>query len=77
MNVTVIAFGKIAEITAQQQWRESGASSTEELRALLTQQYPALQNVPFLISVNRMIANTNMPLPEQAEVALLPPFSGG
>jgi molybdopterin converting factor small subunit len=39
--------------------------------------YPQLENTECMIAVDRNIIQSNTPLQENTEVAVLPPFSGG
>jgi molybdopterin synthase sulfur carrier subunit len=50
---------------------------TEVLLGYLYQQFPELQHTKFSIAVNKKMAVGKTIIPVDAEVALLPPFSGG
>jgi molybdopterin synthase sulfur carrier subunit len=50
---------------------------TEVLLGYLYQQFPELQHTKFSIAVNKKMAVGKTTIPVDAEVALLPPFSGG
>lgn len=73
----ILAFGKIAEIIGKPQLEVDDFPTTEILLGFLHQQYPALKNHKFSIAVNKKQVNGNAPIALGAEVALLPPFSGG
>ena len=77
MEINLLAFGKIADITTRGNWKMQGVQSTEALRAQLEQQFPQLRGMSYQVAVNQKIVNSDTPLGDQAEVALLPPFSGG
>ena len=77
MEVNVIAFGRIADITASPSWKMQGIKSTRELREQLEAQYPALQGMSYQIAVDKKITLNDTALSDQNEVALLPPFAGG
>lgn len=76
MAVEIVAFGKISEITGVS-LRAEGPDTTEALQQWLHARYPALQQMRYCIAVNQQIVNSPVPLPVGAQVALLPPFSGG
>jgi len=76
MAVEIVAFGKISEITGTG-LRAEGLDSIEALQQWLHTRYPALQQMRYCIAVNQQIVNSHIALPEGAQVALLPPFSGG
>lgn len=77
MEVNIIAFGKIAELLPGREWKMEGISSTSALRERLEKDYPDLKDLPYLVAVNKQIASGDQPLSPGAEVALLPPYSGG
>ena len=52
-------------------------ADTDELIKKLQSKYPALINAKYKIAVNRNIIQSNTALQQDAEIALLPPFSGG
>lgn len=76
MHVTVVSFGKIADVLGSKRLSFE-AVDTDDLQKRLIESYPTLKNNVFAIAVNRQVVSVNTPLPEDAEVALLPPFSGG
>ncbi|MGY6522704.1 MAG: MoaD/ThiS family protein [Mongoliitalea sp.] len=73
----IIAFGKIAEIIGKPQLEVDEFPTTEILLGFLHQQYPALKNQKFSIAINKKLINGNVLIDKGAEIALLPPFSGG
>lgn len=76
MAIEIVAFGKISEVTGAA-LRAEGLDTTAALQHWLNTKYPALQQMRYCIAVNQQIVNNDIPLPEGAQVALLPPFSGG
>ncbi|MDQ1161478.1 molybdopterin synthase sulfur carrier subunit [Chryseobacterium sp. SORGH_AS 447] len=75
MEVKVIAFGKIAEITGKE--FSIAASDTEALKEQLVVQFPQLADVKFAVAVNKKVTDENMALSNNDTVALMPPYSGG
>lgn len=73
----VLAFGKIADILRQTEQDIKGPETVAALRIFLEKEYPELKSLRYLIAVDRQTAEEHTPLSENAEVALLPPFSGG
>lgn len=73
----LLAFGKIAEIIGKPQLEVDDFPTTEILLGYLYQQYPALKNQKFSIAINKKQISGNAAIALGAEVALLPPFSGG
>ena len=68
--ITVLFFGKLAEV-AGSSVEVQKVSSTDELLAKLYAQYPLLASEKFVMAVDKKI------LSDHSTVALLPPFSGG
>lgn len=76
MNVTIIIFGQLTEITGSSLVLKN-INDTDELVRTLHRQFPALAAFKYKIAVNRKLVNENTLLTENCEIALLPPFSGG
>lgn len=77
MNLTIKYFGSIAEIT--QQTVENIVVSkvlVSDLLEQLIEKYPDLKDKDFQVAQNNEIV-TKETLITEAEIALLPPFSGG
>lgn len=77
MEISIVAFGKIAEIVAAKLWVVEGVKSTFELRKHLESIHPELQGMQYVIALDKKIVTADTPLNAGGEVALLPPFSGG
>lgn len=75
--ITLKAFGMVAEKINTQEMELENMPDTEVLRGYLFHQYPELKNTKFSIAVNKKQAIGKTMIPSGAEVALLPPFSGG
>ncbi|MCC7465391.1 MAG: MoaD/ThiS family protein [Saprospiraceae bacterium] len=73
----ILAFGKIADILRRPEQDIQGPETVAELRIFLEQEYPELKTLRYVIAVDKQIADEEASLSENAEVALLPPFSGG
>ncbi|PJB11768.1 MAG: molybdopterin synthase sulfur carrier subunit [Flavobacteriales bacterium CG_4_9_14_3_um_filter_40_17] len=77
MEISILFFGQLAEIIGKPSLSLSNVSNTDDLKAHLQQQFPALEEMTFSIAVNKNIIQQNTHLNAGDEVALLPPFSGG
>ncbi len=77
MNVNVLVFGQIADITGKESLSITGVASTDELVQLLQQKYSGLKELKYLVAVNKKIIQQSTELKDNDTVALLPPFSGG
>ncbi len=77
MKITILAFGKIAEIVPQQEWETAGTETAAALRIRLEAEHPALKNLRYRLAVDKQMAHDDTPLRDGSVVALLPPFSGG
>lgn len=76
-SIRVIAFGMIAEKIKTNQLDLEYMPDTEVLLGYLYQQYPDLQHIKFSIALNKKMVIGKTFIPLGAELALLPPFSGG
>lgn len=71
------AFGQLTDIFEKETFSIESVKDLNELKEKLIKSYPALSQKTFVIAVNKQIIHNNVSLNEDAEVALLPPFSGG
>lgn len=76
MQIQIMSFGQIAEVTGTNRF-SLNAVDTNGLRKVLEDTYPSLQQKTYAIVINRKLVTENTRLTQDAEVALLPPFSGG
>ncbi|XCF05330.1 MoaD/ThiS family protein [Tamlana crocina] len=77
MKITIKYFGQIAEVTQKEmeQMEVSGGSISKVLDVLYSK-YNNLKNKEFKIAQNQELVSKDEKL-TGAEIALLPPFSGG
>jgi sulfur-carrier protein len=76
-EITVLAFGVVAEIVGKDRFIIGNVSSTDELKQQLETQFPKLKSISFAIAVNKKVISASTPLEVNTTVAILPPFSGG
>ncbi len=76
-TIQIMAFGKIAEIIGNANITLPHFSSTNVLKDYLNQQFPELTKVKFAIAVNKKLITADAAIEASANIALLPPFSGG
>ena len=70
-------FGQLEDITGASEILIPPVNDTEALLHALFEKYPGLQGRKFMIAVNQLIVTENTIINEGAQLALLPPFSGG
>lgn len=77
--VQLFAAGRDAVGAATVEVELPEPATVADLRRALGEQYPPLQPTlgQAMVAVNHEYANNNQPLPPQAELALIPPVSGG
>ncbi|WP_109699012.1 MoaD/ThiS family protein [Chitinophaga deserti] len=75
MKVKLTAFGALTDILDKHS--ELEATDTDELLKVLKARFPALTTQKILVAVNQQIVKNNIPLNDNDEVALMPPYSGG
>lgn len=77
MQVEVILFGQLADITRREKILVSDVIDTNGLVKAIEAQYPAMAGAKYIIAADKKVINSNTPINEKTELALLPPFSGG
>jgi len=76
-QINVLTFGAITEITGNKNFVIEAVDTTEALVKMLEEKYPVLKTVQYAIAVNKEVIQEPVVLNNRADVALLPPFSGG
>lgn len=77
MQVNILIFGQIADITGTNNLTFENVNDTAELLKRLKNDYPALVDSRFAIAVDKKIVKETTALLNNSTIALLPPFSGG
>jgi len=77
MEIEVIFFGSITDITNTSQVVVSGCMDTQSLMHELINRYPSIASKKYFVAVNQKMIQDNTPLKTGDSVALMPPFSGG
>ena len=78
MNVTLKYFGRLEELVgAAEETLDLQAGTVAELKQAITAKYSDLADASFTIAVDQQIAEDQQTIQPGAEIALLPPFSGG
>ncbi|HWR32307.1 MAG TPA: MoaD/ThiS family protein [Chitinophagaceae bacterium] len=77
MEINLLVFGQIADITGKTMWKIAGVQNTDDLLQKLITDFPALKSLSYSIAVNKVIIRENTLLANDDTVAILPPFSGG
>lgn len=70
-------FGQLKDVFLKETIRVEEVEDINELKNLLNKLYPGLSGKSFVVAVNRKVTHENISLENDAEIALLPPFSGG
>ncbi|GAC1441811.1 MAG: hypothetical protein NVSMB63_09670 [Sediminibacterium sp.] len=77
MEINIITFGSITDITAENSFTISGVTDTNQLIRELNRLYPPLLRSKYVLAVNEILVTENTLLTDKSTVAILPPFSGG
>jgi len=77
MEINLLAFGQIAEITGKSTWKMTGIKDTNILIKKLEELFPVLVKMKYSIAVNKKVIQENTAITDKDTIALLPPFSGG
>ena len=75
MELKILAFGRIAEITGRA--FSIFAGDTDALRSGISLRFPELSQSKFAIAVNKRIVNEVTAISQNDEIALMPAYSGG
>ena len=73
----LLAFGMLSNLPGLPAGDIPHFPDTDQLRAWLQERCPELKNLVFALALNRVSVQQNTVIPAGAELALLPPFSGG
>jgi molybdopterin synthase sulfur carrier subunit len=77
MEVKVLFFGVLAEVTGTNCRHYREVNSIGDLRLRIQDDFPEVVHYNFRISLNNEIINDDPKLNDGDEVALMPPFAGG
>ena len=77
MDISVLFFGVLTDVTGTHRKNYNGVSSFNDLRHRIGDDFPELFHYNFRIAVNNEISDDDPVLGPGDEVAFLPPFAGG
>ena len=77
MEVKVLFFGVLAEVSGTSIKHYRDVSSVKDLKLRIQDDFPEIVHYNFRISLNSEITDNEPVLKTGDEVALLPPFAGG
>ncbi len=77
MQVKVLFFGVLSEVTGTDCKYYREVKSINELRHKIMDEYPGIEHYSFRISLNNELIDEDRGIADNDEVALMPPFAGG
>jgi molybdopterin synthase sulfur carrier subunit len=77
MQVKVLFFGVLSDITGSDSKYYIDARSTGDLLHRILDEFPEIVHYNYRLSLNNEIIESDMSLNDMDEVVLLPPFAGG
>jgi molybdopterin converting factor small subunit len=77
MEISVLFFGILAEVTGTSRKHYRGIKSFVDLKQRIRDDFPEIIHYSFRIAVNNKIVNEDPLLRPDDEIAYLPPFAGG
>lgn len=77
MEVKVLFFGVLAEVTGTNCRHYREVKSIGDLKIRIQDEFPEVVHYNFRISLNNEIIDNDPVLKDGDEVALMPPFAGG
>lgn len=75
--IHIKAFGIVAEKIGTEQLEIENPGSVVALKNQLFARFPELKTIKFSLALNKKMVQTEVEISSGAEIALLPPFSGG
>lgn len=75
--IKVWVYGQLEDVTGASVITLENIFDTDMLTQNLFQQYPLLRDKKFLMAINQQVVTEKTAIDSNAEIALLPPFSGG
>ncbi|NCI47691.1 MoaD/ThiS family protein [Sediminibacterium soli] len=76
-RIAIQLFGQLCDIAQSDRILLPAVDDTEQLINALFAEYPGLRSATFLLAVDKKIVRGKQSIQPDAEIALLPPFSGG
>ena len=73
----MISFGKISEVIANQKIVVTEVIDTDSLKSFLEIEFPELKKMKYKLAMNKQLIQQNTAITNNANIAILPPFSGG
>lgn len=77
MEVKVLFFGVLTDVAGTTLKYYKGARTVGELVIMIQDDFPEIVHYNYRIAVNNEITDNDLPLKQNDEVALMPPFAGG
>jgi sulfur-carrier protein len=77
MQVKVLFFGVLAEVTGTNTKHYLEVKSVGDLKLRMQDDFPEIVHYNYRIALNNEIINNDPQLSDGDEVALMPPFAGG
>ena len=75
--IKVWVYGQLEDVTGASVITLDNIFDTDMLTQNLFQQYPLLKDKKFLVAIDKQVVTEKTAIDPNAEIALLPPFSGG
>ena len=77
MEITVLFFGELAEISGTKKVSLQATEDTICLKEYIVKQYPKLKDRTYRMAVNKELVSEKQILHHGDEIALLPAYAGG
>lgn len=74
---TVFFFGVLSDVAGTHLKHYNNASTVKGLLLLVESDFPEIVHYDYRIAVNNEFCEGDLPLSENDEVSLMPPFAGG
>ncbi len=73
----ILLFGELIDMTKSSVVEIDAVNNIDAMIKVMNDKFPAIHQCKYKVAVNGTIAQNNILLNEDDEIALLPPFAGG
>ena len=77
MKIELLFFGQLKDIVGCQNIEFEHNGDIASLKEILYQRFPSLKNSKFSVAMNNRLVMDHNFIEQNAEIAFMPPFSGG
>jgi molybdopterin synthase sulfur carrier subunit len=77
MSIKVLLFGAIKDTIGSSELELSDMHSTDRVKEHLEAEFPFIRSTRYILALNQQRVESDRPVQDGDEIALMPPFAGG